>query len=80
MKTYLNERIGDPDLFVGRKKELDFFLGWIKDIKRKMSQSAAILARRKMGKTAFLERLFNIVWEKNDGVIPFYFEIELGKR
>jgi hypothetical protein len=29
-----------------------------------------------MGKTALLERLFNITFFKNDGVIPFYYEIK----
>jgi hypothetical protein len=35
-----------------------------------------MLARRKMGKTAIMERLFNITFYKNDGVIPFYYEIK----
>jgi hypothetical protein len=35
-----------------------------------------VLARRKMGKTAIMERLFNITFFKNDGVIPFYYEIK----
>jgi hypothetical protein len=30
--------------------------------------STAMLARRKMGKTAIMERLFNITFLKNDGV------------
>jgi hypothetical protein len=76
MDYELEERIGNPDLFVGRKKELDFFLKWIADISEKKSQSTAILARRKMGKTALMERLFNITFFKNDGVIPFYYEIK----
>jgi AAA+ ATPase superfamily predicted ATPase len=76
MDYALIERIGKPDLFVGRKKELDFFLQWIDDIKEEKSQSTAILARRKMGKTALMERLFNITFFKNDGVIPFYYEIK----
>jgi hypothetical protein len=70
------ERIGNPDLFTGRKKELAFFLKWIDDIKEEKSQSTALLARRKMGKTAIMERLFNITFYKNDGVIPFYYEIK----
>jgi len=37
------------------------------------------MARRKMGKTALLERLFNITFFKNDGVIPFYYEIKETK-
>jgi len=70
------ERIGKPELFTGRKEELAFFLKWIADIKEEKSQSTAILARRKMGKTALLERLFNITFYKNDGAIPFYYEIK----
>ncbi|UCH98374.1 MAG: hypothetical protein JSV88_16445, partial [Candidatus Aminicenantes bacterium] len=79
MEYALKERIGKPDLFVGRKKELAFFLKWIDDIKEEKSQTTAILARRKMGKTALLERLFNITFFKNDGVIPFYYEIKESK-
>ncbi|MCP5107265.1 MAG: hypothetical protein GY950_28015, partial [bacterium] len=76
----LEERIGDPDLFTGRKEELGYFLKWITDIKKRKSQSTALLARRKMGKTALMERLFNITFYKNDGVIPFYYEVKEGKK
>jgi hypothetical protein len=76
MDYALEERIGKPELFTGRKAELDYFLKWISDIREKKSQSTAMLARRKMGKTAILERLFNITFYKNDGVIPFYYEIK----
>ncbi|MCP5052142.1 MAG: hypothetical protein GY940_33555, partial [bacterium] len=58
------------------KEELAYFLKWINDIKERKSQSTAILARRKMGKTALMERLFNITFYRNDGVIPFYYEIK----
>jgi hypothetical protein len=80
MEYALEERIGNPDLFVGRIKELAFFLKWINDIKQKKSKSTAILARRKMGKTAIMERLFNITFYKNDNVIPFYYEVKEGKK
>ncbi len=76
MEYAKEERIGNPDLFTGRKEELAFFSNWITDIKERKSQSSAILARRKMGKTAFMERLFNITFHKNNGVIPFYYEIK----
>jgi hypothetical protein len=76
MDYALKERIGKPDLFTGRKEELTFFLKWIDDIKEEKSQSTALLARRKMGKTALMERLFNIAFFKNDGIIPFYYEIK----
>jgi hypothetical protein len=76
MDYALKERIGSPDLFTGRKEELAYFLKWIHDIKQEKSQSTAILARRKMGKTALMERLFNITFFKDDGIIPFYYEIK----
>jgi hypothetical protein len=76
MDYALEERIGNPYLFTGRKEELAYFLKWIDDIKERKSMSTAIMARRKMGKTALLERLFNITYLKNDGVIPFYYEIK----
>jgi hypothetical protein len=79
MDYALEERIGNPDLFTGRKAELDYFLKWISDIKERKSQSTAMLARRKMGKTAIMERLFNITFFKNDGVIPFYYEVKETK-
>ncbi len=79
MDYALEERIGNPDLFTGRKEELAYFLKWINDIKERKSQSTALMARRKMGKTAILERLFNITFYKNDGVIPFYYEIKERK-
>ncbi|HLP45990.1 MAG TPA: hypothetical protein VK469_08590, partial [Candidatus Kapabacteria bacterium] len=76
MEYALEERIGNPDLFTGRKQELFYYLKWINEIKERKSQSTALLARRKMGKTAVMERLFNITYYKNDGVIPFYYEIK----
>ena len=76
MEYALKERIGNPVLFTGRKKELDHFLNWFKGIKEEKSQSTAILARRKMGKTALMERLFNIAFADKNGVIPFYYEIK----
>ena len=79
MDYALEERIGNPDLFTGRKAELDYFLKWISNIKERKSMSTAVLARRKMGKTAIMERLFNITFYKNDAVIPFYYEVKETK-
>ncbi|MCP4215617.1 MAG: hypothetical protein GY765_13265 [bacterium] len=76
MDYVLKERIGKPDLFVGRKEDLTFFLKWIESIKNEDSHSTALMARRKMGKTAVLERLFNLTFHQNDGVIPFYYEVK----
>ena len=73
---YLEEKIGNPDLFTGRKKELNSLLTWIDRIKLKISKSKAIISRRKTGKSALMQRLYNLTFEKNDGVVPFYFEIK----
>ncbi len=72
----IDEEIGEPNLFVGRKEELDFFLNWAKRAKSRLSQSTAILARRKKGKTALVQRVYNIIYSQNDPLtIPFYFKI-----
>src|SRR6056297_72734 len=80
----LPEIIGNTDLFVGRKKEFDFFLGdWYKYLEKNFTMNQAIISRRKKGKTAFLQRFFNILWstclerdEPKTTVIPFYFSIQ----
>ncbi|MEZ4733364.1 MAG: hypothetical protein R3E79_40225 [Caldilineaceae bacterium] len=71
----LEERIGPPDLLVGRVDEFASFHAWIENIPRKLSPSRVILARRKSGKTSFVQRLFNELWSQNGKVIPFYFDM-----
>ncbi|MCP4655492.1 MAG: hypothetical protein GY856_08750, partial [bacterium] len=75
--TYaLTEEIGDPDLFVGRKREMAFLLDWAAGVKRRTSKSMGILSRRKKGKTALLQRFFNVLYTRNDPqLIPFYYSI-----
>ncbi|MBF0103277.1 MAG: hypothetical protein HQK77_20445 [Desulfobacterales bacterium] len=75
MRIYLEEKIGNPDLFTGRKRELKELLQWTTKIKQKLSPSRALMSRRKTGKTALLQRFYNLVFEANDGVIPFYYEV-----
>jgi len=73
MKYPLIEQIGDPDLFIGRSKEFTQFNKWIKNIPKRLSKSRVILARKKSGKSAFVERIFNILWNENGDVIPFHY-------
>ncbi len=75
--TYaLTEEIGDPDLFVGRKEEMTRLLDWAEGTKRRISLSTGILSRRKKGKTALLQRFFNVLYTRNDPqLIPFYYRI-----
>jgi len=75
MKYALEERIGDPLLFCGRKQEMELLINWVQSIPRKMAKSRALLGRRKCGKSAIMQRLFNILWNQNCRVIPFYFEV-----
>ena len=76
IKNYLKEKIGNPELFTGRKKEIESLLKWINGIKREVSKSTAILSRRKTGKSALMQRLYNLTFHENDNVVPFYFEIK----
>ena len=75
MQYPLEEKIGYPELLVGRESEFKRFHKWIAGMPRKISKSWAILGRRKSGKTAFVQRLFNETWSENGEVIPFYFSI-----
>jgi hypothetical protein len=75
MQYPLPEKIGVPELLVGREQEFASFDRWVEGIPRRISKSRVILARRKSGKTAFVQRLFNRVWSENAGVIPFYLDI-----
>jgi hypothetical protein len=76
----LEERIGNPDLFVGRKKEINYLNKWLAELPEKLSQSTAILSRRKKGKTAIVERFYNIIYNENSNVIPFYYEVREGSK
>ena len=69
------ESIGNPQLFCGRKKELEYFLNWASEIPDKKSKSCALVATKKMGKTAILDRLYNLLFLQQGSVIPFFFSI-----
>ena len=80
MNIYLQEKIENPDLFTGRQKELELFTKWINGIPKGISKSYAILSRRKTGKTALMQRLYNLTFDRPDGVIPFYYEVRERKQ
>ena len=72
----LEEEIGDPDLFVGRRQDLETLLNWVDLVGRKLGKSKVILARKRRGKTALIQRLFNILFDRGDAkAIPFYFRV-----
>jgi len=75
----LSEKIGEPDLFVGREKEFRLLNKWLSNIPKRLSKYRVILARRKSGKTAIVQRIFNQLWSENGAVIPFYFSFEESK-
>lgn len=76
----LKERIGDLSLFCGRNREMELLLNWAGLIPKELSKSRALLGRRKSGKTAIMQRLFNILWDRNSSVVPFYFEVQDQNR
>ncbi len=76
----IEERVGDPALFIGRVGELDYLYKWAGNIRKRISRSIAFLGRRKIGKSLVLERLYNILYSEQKGVIPFYYEFREGKR
>ncbi|HIE02543.1 MAG TPA: hypothetical protein EYP59_20035 [Thiotrichaceae bacterium] len=69
----LEERIGDPNLFCGRKQTMGLLMNWANAIPEKIAKSRVLLGRRKCGKTAIMQRLFNILWNQNGQIVPFYF-------
>ncbi len=75
MQYPLAEKIGNPDLFVGREKEFADAQRWLDWIPGRLADSRVILGRRKSGKTAFVQRIFNKLWTENGRVIPFYIDI-----
>ncbi len=75
MEYPLTEKIGEPELLVGRETEFHQFKKWLDKIPNKLSKSRVILARRKSGKTVFVQRLFNQLWSQNGAVIPFFFDV-----
>ncbi len=79
MQYPLNEKIGEPELLVGREKEFKHFGKWITNIPKRLSKSRVIIARRKSGKTSFVQRIFNQLWSENGAVIPFYFDFGENK-
>lgn len=80
MRYPLREKIGAPELLVGREDIFRDFDRWINNIPRLLSGSRAILGRRKSGKTVFVQRIFNQLWSANGAVIPFYLDISEDKR
>lgn len=80
MQYPLPERIGNPDLLVGRAKEFGLLNKWLDHIPKRLSKSRVILARRKSGKTAIVQRIFNRLWSADGLIIPFYFSISETKK
>ncbi|MDM8532208.1 hypothetical protein QUF63_13630 [Anaerolineales bacterium HSG25] len=76
----IKERVGEPQDFIGRVEELEYLYSWATRVKRGISRSVAFLGRRKVGKSLILERLYNILYSEQKGLIPFYYEFIEGKR
>ena len=76
LMTVLAEEIGNPQLFTGREQELNFLMNWAEQTKGRLAKSHVLLARKRRGKTALIQRFFNMVFTRNDPeVIPFYIRV-----
>ena len=76
MNIYLQEKIGNPDLFSGRNQEMKKLLKWSELAKKQLAYSEVMVSRRKTGKTAIMHRFYNILFHQNNDVIPFYYEMK----
>ncbi|RLC03883.1 MAG: hypothetical protein DRI57_28750 [Deltaproteobacteria bacterium] len=76
----IEERVGKPSCFIGRVEELEYLYQWAGNIQNGISRSIAFLGRRKIGKSLILERLYNILYNEQKGLIPFYYEFTEGER
>ncbi|MCP4351480.1 MAG: hypothetical protein GY795_38940, partial [Desulfobacterales bacterium] len=56
MRYPLPERIGNPDLLVGREKEFRLLNQWLDLIPKRLGKSRVLPGRRKSGKTAIVQR------------------------
>ncbi len=54
---------------------MTLLMNWVNLIPREMAKFRVLLGRRKCGKSAIMQRLFNILWNQNGPVIPFYLEV-----
>ncbi len=75
MQYPLIEKIGPPELLVGREEEFRQFNKWLDKIPDKVSKSRVIMARRKSGKTVFVQRIFNQLWNENGMTVPFFYDV-----
>ncbi|MEM7539494.1 MAG: hypothetical protein AAF639_45480, partial [Chloroflexota bacterium] len=71
------ERVGFG-MFTDREREMDRLMKWVDRVGRKTGRSRALVSHRRYGKTALLERLYNRIFWKRKGVMPFYFELHDG--
>ncbi|MDM8522929.1 hypothetical protein QUF80_06105 [Desulfococcaceae bacterium HSG8] len=64
---------------MGREKEFRLLGQWLDLIPKRLGKSRVLLGRRKSGKTAIVQRIFNRLWSENRNIIPFYFSIREKK-
>ncbi len=76
----IRERVGNPENFIGRVEEPEYLYTWADNITKLISRSIAFSGRRKIGKSLILERLYNIIYSEQKGLIPFYYEFTEGTR
>ncbi|NPV54956.1 MAG: hypothetical protein HPY71_15825 [Firmicutes bacterium] len=65
-----------PEEFIDRDDILRYLEEWFRNIASRRSRSKALISPRRMGKTAVLDRLVNVMFWRDYGVVPFYFKVK----
>jgi predicted transcriptional regulator len=74
-KLPVEEMLSEEE-FTDRVEILRDLEHWYRNIKPRISSSTALISPRRMGKTALLDRLVNIMFFKDYEVAPFYFKMK----
>ena len=67
------------DEFVDRQDEISLLLKMIDLVKVRGGANYVIIGRRRIGKSAIVERIYNYLWNSQKEIIPLYFSF-VGKK
>lgn len=69
----LSERLGPDALYVAREADARRFEQWLAFVPKGLAPSCAIVGRANSGKSTFLQRFYNRLWQQREACVPFYF-------
>ncbi len=75
----LSERLGPDALYVAREADERRFEQWLTYVPKGLAPSCALVGRANSGKSTFLQRFFNRLWQQRRNVVPFYFALPAAR-